>query len=87
MIYELMYGRPPYMATEPMEIFNMILTSKIIFPQNFNSGAKSMIKHLCDHNLMKRFGSGENGIEQIKSHRFFDEINWEQLYKKNLDQG
>ena len=51
MIYELMYGRPPFMANDPMEIFNMILSKKIIFPYDFSPGAKSLIKHLTDHDL------------------------------------
>ena len=56
MIYELMYGRPPFMANDPMEIFNMVLTSKILFPENFDKNAKSIIKHFCAHDLSKRYG-------------------------------
>lgn len=29
MIYELIYGRPPFMAHDPYQIFNMVLTQKI----------------------------------------------------------
>jgi len=75
MIYELMYGRPPFMVMEsqnPMEFYQKIITSKIKFPRNFDEGAKSLIRHLTEHDLSKRYGNLKKGIEQIKSHRFFE---------------
>jgi protein kinase A len=84
MIYELMYGRPPFMAKDPMEIFNMVLTSKIMFPENFDKNAKSIIKHLCAHDLSKRYGLVAGGAVTIKQHRFFNSIDWENLQKKTL---
>jgi serine/threonine protein kinase len=56
MIYELLYGRPPYMANDPMDIFKMVLTDKILFPKDFDPNAKSIVKHLCHHDLSKRYG-------------------------------
>lgn len=79
MIYELMYGRPPFMAKDPMEIFNMVLTQKIIFPENFDKGAKSIIRHLTNHDLSKRFGFIDGGVLTIKQHRFFSYIDWANL--------
>ena len=85
MIYELTYGRPPFMANDPMDIFKMILTDKIKFPENFDPNAKSLIKHLCQHDLSKRFGSMKLGVSQIKEHRFFkDKIDFGRLLKKSL---
>lgn len=79
MIYELMYGRPPFMAKDPMEIFNMVLTTKILFPENFDKNAKSIIKHLTAHDLSKRFGLVAGGAVTIKQHRFFNSVDWENL--------
>jgi serine/threonine protein kinase len=84
MIYELMYGRPPFMAKDPMEIFNMVLTSKILFPENFDSNGKSLIRHLCTHDLSKRYGLVAGGIATIKCHRFFNCIDWVNLQNKSL---
>ena len=79
MIFELMYGRPPFMARDPMEIFNMVLTQKILFTENFDKGAKSLIRNLTNHDLSKRFGSIDGGVVNIKKHRFFSLIDWENL--------
>jgi protein kinase A len=84
MIYELMYGRPPFMARDPMEIFSMVLTQKIMFPEKFDKGAKSLIRHLTHHDLSKRYGSMDGGIKAMKEHRFFSLIDWEKLQNKSL---
>jgi protein kinase X len=70
-LYEMMTGRCPFMHEDPYEIFNMILHDKIKFPKNFDEGAKSIIKHLTDHDLSKRYGNLRHGANDIKKHRFF----------------
>jgi serine/threonine protein kinase len=75
-IYEMMVGRCPFMNDDPMEIFKKILYHKIRFPHSFDSAAKSIIRHLTDHDLSKRYGNLKNGADDIKTHRFFNEINF-----------
>lgn len=70
-LYEMMVGRCPFMSDDPYEIFRMILQERIKFPKNFDEGAKSIIRHLTDHDLSKRYGNLKNGSEDIKKHRFF----------------
>lgn len=62
LIYELMYGRPPFMGKDPMKIFKTILEEKIKFPENFDKSAKSIIKHLTHIDLTKRYGNLQGGI-------------------------
>ena len=61
-MFELMYGRPPFMASDPYEIFEMILKTKMKFPKDFDKDSKSLIKHLCAHDLSKRYGNLVNGV-------------------------
>ena len=65
-IYELMNGRPPFMHSDTYEIFKMTLREQIPFKQDFSSDAKSLIRHLCDHDLSKRFGNLVNGTSDIQ---------------------
>lgn len=91
-MYELMYGRPPFMAQDPYQIFEMILHQKLKFPVGFDKAAKSLIKHLTAHDLSKRFGNLVNGVDDIKKHRYFTDFDWKALkdmrmpvyYKPNL---
>ena len=79
MIYELLYGRPPFMANDPYEIFQMILKEKLKFPRDFDKNAKSLIKKLCDHDLSKRLGNLKDGVKDIKEHKFFKGLDWDAL--------
>ena len=62
MIYELMYGRPPFMDANPIEIFKKALNEKIKFPKDFDPGAKSLIRHLTEHDLSRRYGNLVKGV-------------------------
>lgn len=61
-IYELLVGRPPFMASDPYEIFQMALKEKIKFPREFDKHSKSLIKKLCEHDLSKRLGNLKDGV-------------------------
>ncbi len=78
-IYELMVGRCPFMHEDPYEIFKMIVSQKIRFPKNFDKRAKSIIRHLTDHDLSKRYGNLKRGADDVKNHRFFNEIDFYKL--------
>mmetsp|Transcript_40453 Transcript_40453/g.38939 ORF Transcript_40453/g.38939 Transcript_40453/m.38939 type:complete len:200 (+) Transcript_40453:579-1178(+) len=83
-LYEIMVGRCPFMDNDPYEIFKMILSQPIKFPRNFDEGAKSLIRHLTDHDLSKRFGNLKNGSSDIKNHRFFKSLDFGALYHSQL---
>ena len=76
LIYEMIYGRPPFIDFDPYLIFQKILTQKLLFSQSFDPVAKNLIKHLCNHDLSKRYGVVSGGVETIKKHPFFNDINW-----------
>lgn len=43
-----------------------------------------MIKHLLVADLSKRYGNLKNGVEDIKSHRWFNKVDWKNLLAKKL---
>ena len=83
-IYELLVGRCPFMNDDPLEIFKMIVQTKIPFPRDFDKGAKSIIRHLTSHDLSKRYGNLKYGVEDIKAHRFFRETNFYGVLTQSL---
>ena len=84
-LYELLVGRPPFMAVDTYEIFEMTLKKKILFPKEFDSAAKSLIKKLCKTELSERYGNLYKGVADIKNHRFFKSMSWEKLIEKKLE--
>jgi len=76
LIYELNAGIDPFSADDPMEIYRKILKGSLKFPRNFDSNAKSIVKHLLVADLSKRYGNLKNGANDIKNHRWFVNIDW-----------
>lgn len=68
------------MNEDPYEVFKMILQEKIRFPKQFNEGAKSIIRHLTEHDLTKRYGNLKNGSADIRKHRFFADVDFKGIF-------
>ena len=67
-----------------MNIYRKIINTKPRYPDGFDSKCKSLVKHLLRRDLSKRFGNLKNGADDLKEHRFFEEINYEQLLQRKL---
>ena len=46
--------------------------------------AKSLVKKLLKAELSKRYGNLKNGFDDIKQHKWFKDIDWEKLLRKEL---
>ena len=79
LLYEMMAGYPPFQDDDPMAIYRKSINTKPRYPEGFDSrlkSLKSLIKHLLRRDLSKRFGNLKDGAEDIKNHRFFEDINF-----------
>ena len=83
LIYELLVGIDPFNDEDPILIYQKILKGKIKFPSEkvVSFAARSLIKHLLEPDLAKRYGCLKNGVSDIKSHRFFTGVEWGTLTK------
>jgi hypothetical protein len=77
-------GIDPFSDEDPMMVYQKILKGKIKFPSGFDSNAKSLVKHLLETDLTKRYGNLKGGAGDIKGHRFFKAFDWEKLIAKQL---
>lgn len=85
LIYEMIAGIDPFCDDDPMSIYQKILKGKVLFPRGFDNNAKSLVKHLLVQDLSKRYGNLKRAAEDIKNHRFFDNIDWKQLTTKKIN--
>ena len=67
-----------------MNIYRKIINTKPRYPDGFDTNCKSLVKHLLRRDLSKRYGNLKNGAEDIKTHRFFEEINFNDLLQRKL---
>jgi serine/threonine protein kinase len=87
LLYEMLVGEPPFFDENPMGIYQQILSSHscLQFPDTYNKNAKSLTKRLLTADVLKRCGCSSNGLEDVKKHAFFRELDWGKLVIKELD--
>lgn len=87
-LYEFLYGIPPFHAGEPDQVFENILARRIHWPSEgedeVSPEAKDLINQLLCINPQQRLGSNKDekflsGGEEIRSHPWFQGVNWETL--------
>ena len=84
LLYEMICGVDPFADESPMKIYENILEGKIKFTSDFDDASKSLIKHLLDKDISRRYGNLKNGVEDIKNHEFFKTMNWDKLLKQEI---
>ena len=84
LIYEMLCGVPPFYSRSRDALFDKILRQKIRFPNYFSRESIDIIKQLMQRNPKYRLGS-RHGAKSVKVHIFFNSINWEQLYLRQVE--
>ncbi|EFA77682.1 putative protein serine/threonine kinase [Heterostelium album PN500] len=82
MFYEFICGVPPFDGDSPEEVMETVLKwkSNLQRPPNISDDLWSLITGLItDGNT--RLGTGERGVENIKSHPFFSGVSWGMLHE------
>ena len=85
LLYEMICGVEPFFDDDPLVIYQNILNGNIVFSSHFDSSSKSLIKHLLESDLSKRYGNLKNGVNDIKNHSFFKTMNWDKLLKQEIE--
>ena len=84
LLYEMICGVDPFDDDSPMKIYENILEGKIKFSSDFDDKSKSLIKHLLERDVSKRYGNLKYGVEDIKNHEFFNNLNWDKLLNQEI---
>eukprot|EP00698_Gefionella_okellyi_P021629 TRINITY_DN7049_c0_g1_i1.p2 TRINITY_DN7049_c0_g1~~TRINITY_DN7049_c0_g1_i1.p2 ORF type:complete len:530 (-),score=109.41 TRINITY_DN7049_c0_g1_i1:2265-3854(-) len=75
--FELLTGCPPFNAATVEEVFDNILRGDIPWGDELSAEAHEFITALLNRDPAQRLGSG--GISNVKSHPFFEGIDWQTL--------
>jgi protein-serine/threonine kinase len=84
LLYELLTGSPPFHSVNDEDLFKQILKTDVEFPEGgcVSEQGKSFITSLLERDPSQRLGS--NGLGEVKNHPFFEGVNWEVVYKKQM---
>jgi CRP-like cAMP-binding protein len=82
LIFEMLTGDPPFVADDPMELYQQILRGSFVYPQLVGKTAKDLITKLLVSNPAMRLGIVKKGHRDLVSHPFFKLVDFAQLVKR-----
>ncbi|RWA11452.1 hypothetical protein EKO27_g3639 [Xylaria grammica] len=86
LIYEFLTGYPPFWHQNPIEIYKQIIEKPVLFPQEppISPNAQHIIRSFCTVDRSRRLGNISGGSQQVKAHPFFDGVDWQALYHRQI---
>ncbi|KAJ2939880.1 hypothetical protein O0L34_g6580 [Tuta absoluta] len=84
LFYEMSAGHPPFFATDPMRIYEKIVSGKYRCPNHFSSELKDLISATLQVDVTRRFGNLKDGVLDFKNHKWFRDIDWDKLLNMRL---
>jgi len=84
-LYEMLYGRLPFKLKKGQKISLNIYKEEIAFDKKISEEAKDLIINLLIFDPKSRLGSGVDGGEKIKNHKFFKGVNWKDVWDRKLE--
>jgi serine/threonine-protein kinase RIM15 len=87
-LFEFLYGYPPFHASTPDEVFENILARRISWPDDndfeVSPEAKDLMNKLLCLEPRERLGANTNdkfscGGDEIRNHSWFEGVNWDKL--------
>ena len=85
LVYELMFGRPPFYSEDTQEMYKKTLLEKLKFPAKvcISAEVKDFITGLLVKSPSRRLGAVADSLE-IMNHAWFKDFNWGRLLDKTL---
>jgi protein kinase A len=86
LIFEMLCGFTPFWdGGSPMKIYENILKGRVKYPPYIHPDAQDLLQQLITPDLTKRLGNLVGGSRDVMNHRWFAEVTWERLAKKDID--
>ena len=84
LLYEMLCGLPPFYVENLERMYELIKSGPLKFPKriSLSDDAKDVIKKLLERDTNKRLGN--KGIEEIKNHPFFKDIDFDLIIQKKI---
>uniref|UniRef100_A0AC34Q0W4 Uncharacterized protein n=1 Tax=Panagrolaimus sp. JU765 TaxID=591449 RepID=A0AC34Q0W4_9BILA len=84
-MYEMMCGRLPFYADKHEKLFELILNGNLRYPSKLSPAAKDLLAGLLVKDPNRRLGGGPDDWREIQVHDFFKPIDWEKIYRKEIE--
>ena len=80
----MLLQQSPFRGEDEDEIYDAILADEPLYPIHMPRDSVSILQKLLTREPELRLGSGPTDAQEIMSHAFFRQINWEDVYQKRI---
>ncbi|EME78570.1 uncharacterized protein MYCFIDRAFT_104873, partial [Pseudocercospora fijiensis CIRAD86] len=84
LIYQMLLQQSPFRGEDEDEIYDAILADEPLYPIHMPRDSVSILQKLLTREPELRLGSGPTDAQEIMSHPFFRNVNWEDVYYKRV---
>ncbi|EDQ88620.1 uncharacterized protein MONBRDRAFT_21555 [Monosiga brevicollis MX1] len=77
--YEMLVGQPPFDAEDEEDLFDAICNDSVLFPAWVSKTARALIEAFLTRPIPRRLGCASTGERDIKTHAFFEGLDWMKL--------
>ena len=84
LIYEMLYGLPPFYKENVEEMYSLIQKGNVKFPKKIQTSeeVKDLILKLLEKDPKNRLGN--NGFDEIRKHPFFNNLDFNEIENKKI---
>jgi serine/threonine protein kinase len=80
----MLLQQSPFRGEDEDEIYDAILADEPLYPIHMPRDSVSILQKLLTREPEMRLGSGPTDAQEIMSHAFFRNINWDDVYNKRI---
>lgn len=84
LIYQMLLQQSPFRGEDEDEIYDAILADEPLYPIHMPRDSVSVLQKLLTREPELRLGSGPTDAQEIMSHSFFRNINWDDVRDKKV---
>ncbi|KAI9713414.1 MAG: Serine/threonine kinase [Bogoriella megaspora] len=84
LIYQMLLQQSPFRGEDEDEIYDAILADEPLYPIHMPRDSVSILQKLLTREPELRLGSGPTDAQEIMSHAFFRNFNWDDVYHKRI---
>lgn len=85
LMFDMLTGLPPFTAENRKKTIETILKGKLNLPAYLTPEARDLIRRLMKRQVSQRLGSGPADGAEVRTHAFFKNVNWEDVFHRRLD--
>ena len=84
LIYQMLLQQSPFRGEDEDEIYDAILADEPLYPIHMPRDSVSILQKLLTREPELRLGSGPTDAQEIMSHAFFRNVDWDDVYNKRV---